>query len=175
MALTGGEMADPRHPEGSLGWDVPGLRAELLFEMSVDMVDEAQVVGATPHGIRRIRYIKGGTFAGPKLAGEVLPGGADWLLVRSDGAREIDVRVTLRTDDGDLIYAISRGIFDVSPETFERILKGEAVDPADYYFRTTPLFETASVKHGWLNRIVAASVGRQAAPTVVRQTIYAIL
>jgi hypothetical protein len=175
MALTGGEMADPRHPGGSLGWDVPGLRTELLFEMSVDMVDEAQVVGATPHGIRRIRYIKGGTFAGPKLAGEVLPGGADWLLVRSDGAREIDVRVTLRTDDGDLIYAISRGIFDVSPETFARILKGEAVDPAEYYFRTTPLFETASVKHGWLNRVVAASVGRQAAPTVVRQTIYAIL
>jgi hypothetical protein len=114
--MKGGEMEeDPRHAGGPLGSDVPGLRAELLFEMSVDLVDEAQVVGATPHGLRRIRYIKGGTFAGPKLAGEVLPGGADWLLVRSDGAREIDVRVTLRTDDGDLIYAISRGIFDVSP------------------------------------------------------------
>jgi hypothetical protein len=126
-----------------------GLRTELLFEMSVDLVEEAQVVGTTPHGIRRIRQIK--------------------------GAREIDVRVTLRADDGHLIYAISRGIFDVSPETFQRILQGEAVDPAQYYFRTTPLFETASEKYGWLNRIVAVSVGRQAAPAVVKQTIYTVL
>jgi hypothetical protein len=154
---------------------VPGLRTELLFEMSVDLVEEAQVVGATPHGIRRIRHIKGGSFSGPKIAGEVLPGGADWLLVRADGAREIDVRVTLRADDGHLIYAISRGIFDVSPAVFERILQGEAVDPAQYYFRTTPLFETASEKYGWLNRIVAVSIGRQAAPAVVQQTIYTVL
>jgi hypothetical protein len=63
-------------------------------------------VGATPHGNRRIYYIKGGTFAGPKLKGEVLPGGGDWLVIRPDDTWKLDVRETLRTDDGQLIYIL---------------------------------------------------------------------
>ena len=150
-----------------------GLATELLFEMSM-VLEPIQAVGATPNGDRRIRYVKGGSFSGPELRGEVLPGGGDWLLLRPDGARTLDVRLTLRTDDGHLIYIVSRGILHVSPETFQRLAAGEEVDPAEYYFRTTPLFETAAEKLDWLNRIVAVSVGRLSATTAV-QTIYAVL
>src|SRR3990170_5525913 len=122
------------------------VTTEFLFEVSVDL-EEAQQVGATPHGNRQIYYVKGGTFEGRNLKGEVLPGGGDWLLLRPDGAGELDVRATLRTDDGHLIYSYYRGILRGQPDT------------ADFYFRTAPFYETASEKYGWLNRIVAVGVG----------------
>lgn len=153
--------------------DMAGLVTEVLFEMSLAL-ESIQAVGATPNGDRRIRYVKGGSFAGPKLQGEVLPGGGDWLLLRPDGARTLDVRLTLRTDDGHLIYLASRGILHVPPAVFQRIAAGEEVDPSEYYFRAAPFFETASEKLDWLNRIVAVSVGRMTATAAV-QTIYAIL
>ncbi len=122
------------------------LKAELLMEFSVDL-EEAQEIGATPHGNRRIVYIKGGEFEGPKLKGQVLPGGGDWLLIRPDGAGELDVRATMRTDDGHLIYCYYRGVFH------------GGTDSGELYFRTTPYYETGSEKYGWLNQIVAVGVG----------------
>ena len=152
---------------------MPTLHTELLFEMQVEL-GEFQQVGATPRGDRLIAPLKGGTFAGPKLKGTVLPGGADWLLTRLDGVRELDVRLTLRTDDGQLIYMASRGINTITPEIIQRLMRGEPVDPSEYYMRTTPVFETGAEQYGWLNRIVAVGVG-QRLPTAVRQTVYAIL
>ena len=149
------------------------LKTELLCELSVDL-EEPQEVGATPHGVRRIYCVKGGTFAGPKLKGKVLAGGGDWLLLRPDGAAELDVRATIRTDDGHIIYTYYRGILHASPEVAQRILQGKAVDPSEYYFRTAPFFETASEKYGWLNRIVAVGIGK-VAPNWVGYTVYAIL
>jgi hypothetical protein len=150
-----------------------GLKTELLYEVSVDL-EQPQNVGATPHGNRQIFYVKGGTFEGPKLKGEVLPGGGDWFMFRPDGAGELDVRATVRTDDGHLIYTYYRGIIDATPEVLQRVAAGETVDPAEYYFRTAPCFETASEKYGWLNRIVAVGVGR-VKPNWVGYTVYAVL
>ena len=149
------------------------LKTEFLFEASIDL-EEPQDVGATPHGNRQIYNVKGGTFEGPKLKGEVLPGGADWLLLRPDGAGELDVRATLRTDDGHLIYTYYRGIFRASPEVMQRVLQGETVDPSEYYFRSTPVYETASEKYGWLNQIVAVATYRLA-PNWVGYRVYAVL
>jgi hypothetical protein len=149
------------------------LHSELLFEMSAEL-GEVQEVGTTPHGTRRIVAVQGGTFTGPKLTGVVLPGGADWLLRCLDGAGELDVRLTLRTDDGHLIYMALWGITLLPPEILQRILRGEAVAPSEYYWRATPRFETGSEKYGWLNRVVAVSVG-QRTPTGVHHTVYAIL
>ncbi|MDD5169684.1 MAG: DUF3237 domain-containing protein [Syntrophales bacterium] len=149
------------------------LKTELLCEMSATL-GEAQELGATPHGNRRIALVTGGTFVGPKLKGDVLPGGGDWLRVRPDGASELDVRITLRTDDGHLIYVSYRGIVSVPPEVMQRLARGEEVDPSEIYFRTTPVFETGSEKYGWLNRIVAVGVGKRT-PTAVEYTVYAIL
>ncbi len=149
------------------------LQTEFLVEVSVDL-EEPQNVGATPHGNRQIYGVKGGTFEGPKLKGEVLPGGGDWLLLRPDGAGELDVRGTLRTDDGHLIYTYYRGILNLSPEVMQRLIRGENVDPSEYYFRTTPVYETASEKYGWLNRVVSVAVGK-VAPNWVGYTVYAVL
>jgi hypothetical protein len=149
------------------------LKTEFLCEVSVDL-EAPQEIGTTPHGNRQIHYVKGGTVEGPKIKGEVLPGGGDWLLLRPDGAGELDVRATVRTDDGHLIYTYYRGILNAPPEVMQRALQGEAVDPSEYYFRIAPVYETASEKYGWLNRIVAVGVGRYR-PGWVGYTIYAVL
>jgi hypothetical protein len=152
-----------------------GVNTEFLFEVTADLErDTVQELSGTPRGVRRILYVRGGSFAGPKLKGEVLPGGGDWLLVRPDGVREVDVRSTLRTDDGHLIYVTYRGIIHSSPEVTQRMAQGEVVDPSEYYFRTAPFFETGSEKYAWLNRLVGIGIGRRTA-TGVGYAVYAIL
>ena len=100
--------------------------------------------------------------------------GGDWLLLRADGVLQLDVRVTLQTDDDALIYMAYRGLRDASPEVAERLARGDAVDASEYYFRTTPHFETASEKYSWLNRIIAVAMGdRRATGPLYR--VYKIL
>lgn len=149
------------------------LKSEFICELVGDL-DDPQVIGVTPHGVRMIYPIIGGTITGPKLKGEALAFGGDWILVRSDGVGELDVRATMRTDDGELIYAHYRGILKVDPEIMARIQGGEDIAPSEYYFRTTPVFETASEKYNWLNRIVCVGVGK-IEPKRVRYKIYQIL
>jgi hypothetical protein len=137
------------------------LATDFLFDMSVDLEGGVDV-GGTPLGRRVIFYVKGGTFEGPKLRGEVLPGGGDWALVSNDEATRLNVRLVLRTDDGDVIYMTYRGI------------SYRPTDNSEPYFRTAPFFETASEKYSWLNRIVAIGVGR-GQPTGVAYKVHAIL
>jgi hypothetical protein len=152
--------------------EMHGVRTELLYEIAMDA--EIDDLGQTPVGHRRIVRVTGGTFEGPKLRGTVLPGGGDWLVERGDGVRALDVRITLRTDDGALIYARYPGLFHAGPGVMERLLRGEPVDPWEYYFRTAPLFETAAEKYAWLNRILAIGVGRRTRRQVC-YTVYAVL
>jgi hypothetical protein len=141
------------------------LEYELLCELVADL-EEPQVIGATPKGIRMIYPVRGGTVRGNKINGEILAFGADWLLLRADGAGEIDARATIKTDDGESIYAWYRGILNVSPEVMARAQSNEDVDPSEYYFRTTPVFETGSERYGWLNRIICVGVGKIGAKKV---------
>src|SRR5262249_8687896 len=119
------------------------MNTRLLMTLRV-IVAASQNIGAVPLGTRRIAPLSGGGVEGPRLRGTVLPGGsADWLLLRSDGVLELDLRATLLTDDGGLISMRSFGLRQGPPEVIAAIARGEAVDPATYYFRTTPRFETA--------------------------------
>lgn len=138
--------------------DVPTLQSEHLMQMSADF-DDPQTIENGPHGTRRILYMTRGAFAGSRLSGEVLPRGADWVQTRADGAFQLDIRLTLRTDDGALIYVISSGIFDIAPEKLQLLRKGTPLPASEYYFRTMLLFETGADRYRWLNRIVAAGVG----------------
>jgi hypothetical protein len=142
--------------------DVPAVLREVvtrpLFVMRLN-VKPLQVVGATPGLFRRIGVVPGGTFFGARLAGEVLEGGADWQTVRGDGTTTLDVRLALKTKDGELIAMSYRGLRQGARDTLERIDRGEAVDPAAYYFRIAPVFETASREHAWLNDILAVGLG----------------
>ena len=112
-------------------------------------------------GTRRIVPVTGGTFEGPKLKGAALGGGADWILVRPDGVNELNVRVTLKTDDEQLIYITYRGLM-FTP-------KG-----GELYWRTTPIFETGAAKYDWLTKIIAVGVGKTV-PGKAAYSIYQIL
>ena len=118
-----------------------------------------QNVGATPHGTRVTFPITGGFFEGERLRGKVLPGGDDWTLLRGDGVLELDLRITLQTDDGALIHMTSFGIRHGPPDVIAALARGASIDPATYYFRTTPRFETGHPKYAFLNRLIAVSSG----------------
>jgi hypothetical protein len=135
------------------------MTTRLLMTLRVK-VATPQNIGAVPHGTRRTVPLTGGDFEGPRLRGIVLPGGsADWTLLRADGVLELDLRVTLRTDDGALISMKSFGLRHGPPEVIAALGRGETVDPAAYYFRTTPRFETAHPTYAFLNRLVAVASG----------------
>ena len=118
-----------------------------------------QKLGAVPHGTRVIAPITSGTFEGARLHGRVLAGGGDWTLLRSDGVLELDLRITLETDEGALIYMSSFGLRHGPPEVLAALANGESVDPSKYYFRTTPRFETSASQYAFLNRLIAISSG----------------
>ena len=134
------------------------LRSTHLFTLTIDL-GSIEDLGQTPMGARRIVTLSGGHFEGEELRGTVLPGGGDWLVTRPDGVTMLDVRLTLKTDDGHLIYMSYKGMRHGPEWVIERLNKGERVDPSEYYFRSTPYFETSSEKYGWLNRIVCVGVG----------------
>jgi hypothetical protein len=122
-------------------------------------VGTPQKIGAVPHGTRVTAPVVAGHFEGPRLRGKVLPGSGDWTLLRGDGVLELDLRLTLETDDGALIHMSSFGLRHGPPEIISAIARGETVDASTYYFRTTPRFETAHPKYEFLNRLVAVSTG----------------
>ena len=119
----------------------------------------SQKLGAVPYGVRSFVPVTGGDFEGARLRGRILPGGGDWLLLRSDGVLELDLRITLETDDRALIYMTFQGLRHGPPEAFTALSRGEVVDPARYYFRTVPRFETSAEAYAFLNRIVTIGVG----------------
>lgn len=134
------------------------MDSRLLMMMQV-AVAGAQKVGPVPHGTRVIAPIAGGHFEGPRLRGKVLPGGGDWTLLRGDGVLELDLRLTLQTDDGALIHMASFGLRHGPPEVIAALARGESVAPSTYYFRTTPRFETGHPEYAFLNRLLAVASG----------------
>lgn len=132
----------------------PGL--EFLFHATVRIAEPISV-GPVQGGERRIVPIVGGTFEGPGLKGVILPGGADWQIVRPDGSAALEARYTLETDDGARITVRNTGVRAGPPEVLARIARGESVDPASYYFRATPIFECGSPQYAWLNDLVAVA------------------
>ena len=129
--------------------------------------------GRTPSGERRVIGILGGSVHGPKLNGRVLPGGADWQIVRGDGAADIQARYAIETDAGARILVSSEGLRHGPPAVMERLARGEPVDPALYYFRTVMRFETADRDVDWLNRILALARGQREA-RAVRLDVYEV-
>ncbi len=147
-------------------------RFEHLYDMTVQL-EPPQMIGQTPQGNRQIFSVRSGTFEGPRLRGELLPSGGDWFLLRPDSVGELDVRATLKTHDGALIYATYRGIFSASQEAWARLYQGETVDRDQYYFYTAPIFQTSASEYLWLNRILAVGVGT-AVPGGVSYRVFAL-
>jgi hypothetical protein len=126
-------------------------------------------LGEVPKGRRRIIPILGGTFEGPNIRGKVLAGGADWQIVRADGLAELDTRYALQTEQGSIIYVQNAGMRHAPPDITKKLLAGEAVDPAQVYFKTVPAFETSAPELQWLTRAIFVGTGeRYPAEVVIR-------
>src|SRR5262249_35092422 len=139
-------------------------RLEATLGEPLDLGDLAQ-------GRRRIVPLTSGTFAGPELNGTLLPGSsADWQVVLPDGTALGDIRYTLQTDDGDLLYVQSRSLRHGSAEVLERLAGGENVDAREYTFRTSTQIEAAAPELDWLNKSVFISVGGRQPGCVIYET-----
>ena len=139
------------------------MENELLFEMSAEL-EAPLVISGTPEGDRLIFYVKGGKFAGPRISGELLPGGGDWLTVRKDGIGTLDVRIVLKASDGDLIYMVYRGIAKLPPDGI--------ASSEPFPIRTAPTFIVSTdSKHKWLNSVQAVAEGERI-PVGVRYRVY---
>jgi hypothetical protein len=88
------------------------FKTELMWEAKVKIANMINL-GESKRGVRRIIPITGGTFSGPNIKGEVLPGGEDWQLVRPDGDTELYARYLLKTDDGHIIQLINQALIHV--------------------------------------------------------------
>jgi hypothetical protein len=141
---------------------LPEPRLTMIFRLEASL-GEALEIGEVAQGRRRIVPLTGGTFAGPELNGTLLPGAsADWQILLPDGSALGDVRLTLQTDHGVLLYVRSQGVRHGSPEVLARLSRGEEVDASEYVFRTSTQIETAASELDWLNKGVFTSVaGRQ--------------
>jgi hypothetical protein len=144
-----------------------------IFTIRADLA-EILHFGPTPYGERRVVHILGGRVEGPRLTGRILPGGADWQIVRTDGASDVQARYTIETDAGAHILVNSEGLRHGPPEVLARLLRGEAVDPSEYYFRTAMRFETGEKSLDWLNRILAIARGAREAKAV-RLDVFEVL
>jgi len=134
--------------------------------LAVD-VGDVVTVGAAPLGERRVISILGGTFEGPNARGEVLPGGADWQIVRADGVLDLDARYVLKDQAGGLVRVVSQGYRHGPPEALAALARGEDVDPARYFFRTVMRFETGAPHLQWLNTTIAVATAQRKARQVL--------
>ena len=144
--MTGSTNAASGAPAGAI---IPGY--EFICELEARLAAPL-TIGQTPVGLRRMVPIVGGRFAGPRLRGTGVPGGADWQYQRSDGAWVLEAIYLLRTDDDVLIQVRNHGLRVGAPEVMQRLAAGEPVDPSEYYFRAAPSFEAPAGRYEWLNR-----------------------
>lgn len=148
------------------------LGIEPIFTIRAEL-EAIMNLGRTPYGERRVVGITGGSVQGRKLNGRILPGGADWQIIRSDGAADIQARYTIETDAGARILVTSDGLRHGPPAVMERLTRGDSVDPALYYFRTVMRFETADPSADWINRILALARGNRE-PRAVRLDVFEV-
>jgi Protein of unknown function (DUF3237) len=145
---------------------------EHLFSY-VASFEKPQMIGPLPEGIRATYYVTKGEVTGPKLRGRILPGGGNWHTVRTDGVGILDVRSTLESDDGALIYNAYTGVGDIGEDGYQKFLRGEL--PASVKIRVAPRFHTSHPEYLWLNRLQCLGIGEvDLQRSEVRGDVYAV-
>lgn len=143
-----------------------------LAEIAVSVGDPIEV-GETAEGVRRIIPILGGTVSGPELRGTVLPAGADYQLLRTDTLTELQASYAIETDDGERIFVTNWGVRAGSREDIAALVRGDAVDPARIYFRSSPRLVAAGPRWAWLGSRVLVATGERH-PGEVRLAVYVV-
>lgn len=152
---------------------MPELNTAYIGELRIE-VTGSYMLGGSPLGNRRLDRLDTGYFRGPRINAMLLPGGMDCLLGGADGALRPDVRLPLELDDGRHLLIVYRGVRHGPDAVMQRIARGEQVAASEYYLRTALVFETASERYGWLNRIVAVGVGSRE-PGAVSYQVHEVL
>ncbi|WP_068109394.1 DUF3237 domain-containing protein [Tropicimonas marinistellae] len=147
----------------------PGLTHFCDLDVELGPIRE---MGAGRCGNRRIIPIVGGHVSG-RVSGRVLPIGADWQTILTDGAADIDTRYAFETDDGAVIEIVNRGVRHGPPEVLDALARGEDVDPASYYFRTSARLETGDARYDWVNRTIFVGTGQRLA-SAVRVSLFSL-
>ncbi|SDR52841.1 Protein of unknown function [Rhizobiales bacterium GAS191] len=132
------------------------LDVEHLCDFSIDFEPVQRF--NTPRGMRMIYVVKHGVAEGPRLRGEFLKGGGDWIIVGPDRVATLDVRATLKTDDGELIFVTNTGRARLTPEISAKLATGALIRWDEMFTRSSPLFETGAEKYAWLNSTVTIAV-----------------
>lgn len=140
----------------------PTLPYQHLMTLHLDVDSASSLpIGMTTKGRRTIAPIKGGHFDGAKLSGKVLPGGADWVILRNDGVMKIDVRLCLKTDHGAHIYLSYEGQFVAEAEALKALASGAKLEPESYNLTVVAKLETGDESLGWLEDAIVVGAGKQ--------------
>jgi hypothetical protein len=146
-------------------------RLEHILSYSATLKPE--VIGPLPEGIRANFYVTGGNVEGPRVKGQVLPVGGDWLTIRTDGVGILDVRATFQTHDGALIYTAYSGVADLGEDGHQKFLRQDL--PPFLSLRIVPRYHTAHPEYLWLNRIQCLGIGQvDMGRLEVRYDVYAV-
>ena len=137
-------------------------------------LEAPDVVGPGPFGERQVFVVKGGKVTGERLSGALRPGGGDWLLVGADGYARLDVRGTIQTDDGALIYVSYLGVLELSERAMQALTQGPATEYGEARFLTQPRFETGDPRYAWLNTAVCVAQGRLHPGPAVEYQVYEV-
>ena len=132
--------------------------ADLTVQVATPL-EAGTVTGLNSRGRRRIIPITGGTLSGPKLAGRVMAGGADFQIVVSETSADLDARYMLELDSGEHIFVQNHALRRGSAEDIARLVRGEPVAPERIYFRCVPTFEVSSPALAWLTESVFIGTG----------------
>ncbi|HEX6392999.1 MAG TPA: muconolactone Delta-isomerase family protein [Acidimicrobiales bacterium] len=152
------------------GLQLPAPQLTFIYRLEAALGEPSEL-GETGGGRRRIVPLTGGTFSGPELSGTLVAGAsADWQTVTADGTAIADLRYTLQTDRGEILYVQSQGVRHGSADVLARLGRGEPVDPSEYTFRTSTRIETAVTELNWLNKGVFVSVGGRQPAGVIYET-----
>ena len=142
----------------------------LILEVKVGTASE---LGATGAGARRFIPILGGSVSG-SIQGQVIPGGADWQTINEGGNLQIEAHYAFRAASGAVVEVLSSGVRAGAPEVLKRLLAGEAVDPGEYYFRTSIRFRTGAPDLAHLNFRLAIARGERRRDSV-RLEVFEVL
>lgn len=131
-------------------------------------------VGSGPYGTRMVFEVTGGRFEGPRLNGQLLTGGGDWLLVGPDGWGRLDVRAQVLTDDGAALYVSYFGVLEMTDQVQQAAAASGGTEYGDQYFRTAPRFETGDARYAWLNHTLFVGEGRLRPGRIVEYKLYRV-